>query len=96
MWWKCAVERIVKKEFQGSTESGQTERNAILKTEEPEVALPVESLHFPHGHRHGRISREKFVLNLVSSLNCICTIFRSSSNSISLWLYHQTCCRLSC
>lgn len=47
--------RILVKEFYGSIESGLTKRNAILKTEEPGMALPVESLCFPHRHRHDRI-----------------------------------------
>lgn len=50
--------RILVKEFYGSIESGLTKRNAILKTEEPGMALPLESLCFPHRHRHDRTGRE--------------------------------------
>ena len=43
--------RIRVKEFRGPIDSGWTKRNAVLKTEEPGAALPVESPFFPHRHK---------------------------------------------
>lgn len=50
-------ERIFVKEFHGSTESGPTKKNAVLKTEEPGMVLPVESS-CSHRHKHDRARRK--------------------------------------
>lgn len=45
-------------EFHGSVESGQTKRNAILKTEGPGVAVPTESPCFPSRYKHDQTGRK--------------------------------------
>lgn len=55
---KHAVARVWVKEFHVSIESGRSKRNAFLKTEEPGIALPVESSCFPHRHEQDRTMRE--------------------------------------
>lgn len=51
-------EGIFVTEFHGSVESGQTKRNAILKTEEPGVAVPTESPCFPSRYKHDQTGRK--------------------------------------
>lgn len=55
---KHAVERILVKEFHGYAESYWTKRNVILKSEETDMELLVESPCFPHRRKHNRSTKE--------------------------------------